>query len=292
MNELVAVAVIVAAVSGQPLTRADREVARLQAHFAQVDRELAARDVSHLTPDQRHARATHIARLRSYAATGEFPKNTRHPGAYVPYFVDDSGTRCAMGYLIEQSGHGDFVARVNARRNYAYIADIARDPELGPQLRDWLDANGLSLNEAARIQPAYGPGPCTPSGCLPEEGEPEVATSYKVGSAVAIVGGLTSVALNTSLVNLGLSRSASGWIGIAAGGAAIALGASALDQPEEYATLVMVNGAVGMLAAGIGVYALLSPAAPTTTARAESRLTGSPWVAPDGRSGVLLNFRF
>ena len=290
MNELVAVAVIVAAVSGQPLTRVDREVVRLQAHFAQVDRELAARDVSHLTPDQQHARATHIARLRAYAATGVFPKNTRHPGAYVPYFVDDSGTRCAMGFLIEQSGHGDVVARVNARLNYAYIAEIALDPELGPQLHAWLDANGLALSEAARIQPAYGP--CGQPGCPPEEEEPVVSTSYKVGSAVAIVGGLTTVAINTSLVHLGLSRSASGWIGIAAGGAAMALGASAFDQPGEYTTLVLVNGAVGALAVGVGVYALLSPAVPTTTARAESRLTGSPWVAPDGRSGVLLNFRF
>ncbi len=291
MNEIVAVAVVVAAVSGQPLTRVDREVGRLRDHFAQVDRELAARDLSHLTPAQRQARATHIARLRAYAAAGVFPKNTRHPGAYVPYFVDDAGTRCAMGFLIEQSGGADFVTRVQRRSNYAYVADIARDAELGPPLMTWLDANGLSLDEAARIQPAYGP--CGQPGCpQEEEEEPVVPTSYKIGSTVAIVGGLTSVALNTSLVNLGLSRTASGWIGVAAGGLALALSASALNEPAEYGTLCAVNGAVGILAAGVGVYALLKPAVPTTTAQAEARLTGSPWVAPDGRSGVLLNYRF
>ena len=293
MHELVAVAVVVAAVSGQPIARVDREVVRLRAHFAQVDRELTTRDVSQLTADQRRARATHIARLREYAAAGRFPQNTHHPGAYVPYFVDDVGTRCAMAFLIEQSGGRDLVARVQRRANYAYIDDIARDPEFGPALRAWLAANGLSLDEAARIQPAYGP--CGFPGCPPEEEEPTVSTSYKVGSAVAIASSLTTVAFNSGLVNLGLSRTASGWLGVVAGGATMALGASALDQSEEYKTLFMLNAGVGMVAAGLGVYALLRPAAttgPTVTARSESRLTGSPWVAPDGRSGVLLNFRF
>ena len=288
MNELLVVAVLVAAIGGgQPLNRTDREVTRLQAHFTQVDRGLRARDVSHLTPEQRRARATHIARLRDYAAAGRFPQNTHHPGTYVPYFVDDYGTRCAMAFLIEQSGGGDFVARVQRRSNFAYIDDIASDPELGAELHAWLEANGLSLEEAAAIQPAYGGDPC----CVIDEPE-EVSTSYKVGSAVAFASGLTTVAFNSGLVNLGLSRAASGWIGVAVGGAAMALSASAFDKPEEYNTLRALNAGVGMVAAGFGVYALLRPAAPTATARNESRLTGSPWVAPDGRSGVLLNFRF
>lgn len=292
MLDLVAVAVIVAAVSGQPYARVDREVVRLRAHFTQVDRELIARDVSHLTADQRSARAVHIARLRHYAALGRFPQNTRHPGQYVPYFVDDHGTRCAMAFLIEQSGGGDFVARVQRRSNYAYIDDIARDPEFGAELHAWLEANGLSLEEAASIQPAYDGGPCC---TVDDPEEPVVPTSYKVGSAVAIASSLTSVAFNSGLVNLGLSRTASGWIGVATGGVALALGASALDQPDEYNTLRTLNAGVGLVAAGLGVYALVRPTSqtgPTATARNESRLTGSPWVAPDGRSGVLLNFRF
>ena len=292
MNELLVIAAVVAAVSGQPQTRVDREVVRLRAHFTQVDRELTTRDVSHLTPNQRRARAVHILRLRDYAAAGRFPRNTHHPGVYVPYFVDDYGTRCAMAFLIEQSGAGDYVARVRQRSNFAYIDDIARDPELGPELRAWLEANGLSLQEAAAIQPAYDGGPC----CTVDDPEETVVpTSYKVGSAVAIATGLTTVAFNSGLVNLGLSRTASGWIGVAAGGTAMALSASAFDKPEEYNTLRALNAGVGMVAAGLGVYALLRPAAPATpnaTARNESRLTGSPWVAPDGRSGVLLNFRF
>ena len=291
MNDLVAIAVIVAAVSGQPTARLDREAVRLRDHFTQVDRELRARDVSHLTPSQRQARATHIARLRAYAAAGVFPRNTRHAGAYVPYFVDDSGTRCAMAYLIEQSGAGDFVARVASRLNFAYIADIARDPELGPALRAWLETNGLTLDEAARIQPGYdGGGCCT----IPPSPDPPVPTSYKVGSGAAIVTSVTSVALNASILQLGLSRRAGGWIGVGAGAAALALGASALDNGDEFGTLRMLNMGVGVVAAGIGVYEVLSrpSGVPTGTAQRESRVTGSPWVTPDGQTGVVLNLRF
>ncbi len=280
MAELVAVAVIGAAVAGHPLLPADREVARLRAHFAQVDLELTARDVSHLTPPQRQARQTHIDRLRAYAAAGQFPKNTHHPGEYVPYFVDDRGTRCAMGFLIEQSGSGEFVNRVRQRLNFAYIADIASDPELGPELRVWLEANGLSLDEAARIQPGYD----GPSG-------DQVPAGYKVASAVAIVGGLASVAFNVPLVDVGLSRSVTGLMGVVTGGTAIALAASATDKGHD-ATLLTFNVVVGFAALGGGVYALMRPDCPRDCSRAESRLAGSPWMAPDGRPGVLLNYRF
>ena len=284
MNELIAVAVIVASLGG--------EGTRLRAHFAQLDRELQSRDVSHLTQAQRDARTTHIARLREYAAAGVFPRNTRHPGEFVPYFVDDIGTRCAMAFLIEQSGAGDYVARIAARVNNAYIAEIALDPELGAPLVAWLDANGLSLDEAARIQPAYDGGGC----CTIDDPEPPVATSYKVGSGATIVTGLSSVVLNASLVQLGVSRRLGGWIGLGVGAAGLALGAAAMDKGDSYSTLRTVNSGVGMLAAGLGLYAILSrpTSVPTTTAVVQDapRITGAPWVDPDGRSGVMLSLRF
>jgi hypothetical protein len=288
MYELVVVAVVVAAVSGGPITRHDREVVRLRAHFAQVDRELTARDVSRLSAAQRRARETHIARLRAYAAAGVFPKNTRHPGAYVPYFVDDVGTRCAMAFLIEQSGAGDYVALVAARMNYAYVGAIARDAELGAALREWLDTNGLMLDEAARIQPAYGGDPCC---TIPDDPPATVATSYKVGSGAAVVTGLSTIALNASLLRFGLSRRAGGWIGVGVGTAGFLLGASALDNGDEYATWRLLNGGIGVVAVGVGLHALLgsAPAEPTHVA---SRFTGAPWVAPDGRSGILVNVSF
>ena len=127
------------------------ENARIRSHLATVESELRATDVSALTPPQRQARLRNLDVLHQYWVHGVFPANTDFPGHFVPYFVDRYGTRCAMAYLIEQSGHADLVARIAATHNNAYVRDLKGDPELVTWLRD----NGLTAAEAARIQPTY-----------------------------------------------------------------------------------------------------------------------------------------
>jgi hypothetical protein len=56
--------------------------------------------------------------------------------------------------LLARSGRRDLVDKVAATRNNAYIPELANDPELVA----WLEASGLSLEEAARIQPSYRDG--------------------------------------------------------------------------------------------------------------------------------------
>lgn len=128
------------------------ETARIRQHLATVEAELRDRDVSALTPAQRQARAKNLDVLHEYWERGVFPVNTDFPARRVPYFIDHLGTRCAMAYLIERSGRGDIVRRIALTHNNAYIRDLKGDAELGAWLRD----NGLTVTEAARIQPAYG----------------------------------------------------------------------------------------------------------------------------------------
>jgi hypothetical protein len=128
------------------------EVARLRAHFDSVDGELRHPNTIQLTPGQRMARATLIGWLHEYRDGGRFPRNDRFPGLAVPFFRDDEGVLCAMAHLIERSGRGDLVDRVALTRNNAFIGELADDPALGA----WLDSVGLSVAEAARIQPTYG----------------------------------------------------------------------------------------------------------------------------------------
>lgn len=129
-----------------------QETARLRAHFATVEQELLGRDVSALSPKQQAARADQIRRLRAYANAGEFPQNDYHPGVSVPYFRDARGNLCAMAFLIAASGRGDIVDHIARTRNYDYIPDLVEVPGLA----GWLEDNGLTVAEAARIQPAYG----------------------------------------------------------------------------------------------------------------------------------------
>ncbi|HVK78830.1 MAG TPA: hypothetical protein VM734_36270 [Kofleriaceae bacterium] len=128
----------------------DAEVARIQHHLAGAEAQLRAADVRGLSPDQRARRAALIDELARYRARGRFPRNLDF-AARTPYFIDARGVRCAMAHLIETHGGGALVARVAATANNAYVAELAGDPELIA----WLDANGLTVGEAARIQPSY-----------------------------------------------------------------------------------------------------------------------------------------
>ena len=143
--------VVLAVASPEPSPRR-LEVARLQAHFDSVDAELRHAGGPRLTSSQRVARATLIGWLQEYRNAGEFPRNERFASP-MPIFRDDHGALCAMAYLIDQSGRGDLVDRIAMTRNSAFIAELADDPAL----RAWLDSVGLSVNEAARIQPTYTP---------------------------------------------------------------------------------------------------------------------------------------
>lgn len=75
----------------------------------------------------------------------------RYPGRRLPIFVDDVGTRCAMGHLIERGGGGDLVRHVSSRHNLARVHQLAALPAFVA----WLLDNGLTVDEAALIQPTY-----------------------------------------------------------------------------------------------------------------------------------------
>jgi hypothetical protein len=127
------------------------EVARLRAHFDSVLSELNLRGVSHLRATQRSARAQLVRALARYRDAGVFPHNHDFLGERVPYFRDEHGTLCAMAYLVASTGRDDLVDEIARARNNAYIPDLGEDPRLVA----WLDSVGLTVAEAARIQPEY-----------------------------------------------------------------------------------------------------------------------------------------
>ena len=253
------------------------EQARVRAHFDSAEREVRGNPVSGLSTAQRAARARALDRLHTYAMRGVFPRNRDFPGALVPYFVDRvTGTRCAMAYLIEESGARAFVARVAATHNNARIPEIERDP----QLIAWLEENGMTPEEAARIQPSY---------C----GEPEyqrrpgfcgATTEYKIATGVSVAADMVTVALNVRHTRL--SRSLTGSLGIASGVIGIALGVNDLAGPPpgtgaygSRITLGFLNIGVGAATVGFGVYGA------KRRPRTQSHLSFAPWLDSNGAPG-------
>jgi len=249
--------------SGDPDSQHRRlEVARLQAHFDSVDAELRLPTVRPLTPAQRTVRATLIGWLREYREAGSFPRNDRFPEQAMPFFRDSRGVLCAMAYLIDRSGRRDLVDRVASTRNNAFIPELAGDPAL----RAWLDSVGLSVAEAARIQPWYGPPP-------DESAERGVSASYALTSILVSGSSLTTLGLNA----IAPSR-ATGWAGVLAGTAGLVAGAVKLDEAGATDDVAGANMIAGGGALVFGLYRLLAP--PPSS----SNVSISPVVMPTAQS--------
>ncbi|MEM6788838.1 MAG: hypothetical protein AAF928_16270 [Myxococcota bacterium] len=141
--------------SGPVFCSPREERRRLDLHFRRVLRHLRSRPPAGLSRRARRRRAKHLTALERYRRRGLFPLNERHAGRRVPIFVDDHGTHCAMGHLIARAGGTslvDFVAQTN---NLGRVHELAAVPAFAA----WLAANGLTVDEAALIQPQYCSAP-------------------------------------------------------------------------------------------------------------------------------------
>jgi len=106
--------------------------------------------VSHLDRELQLVRRLLLDELDRYVGAGQFPLNHDFSDLQ-PYFVDAHGTRCAVAHLMEVSGEGELVAAVARSRNNARVRELAHEPGV----LAWLAAAGLTVAEAALIQPEY-----------------------------------------------------------------------------------------------------------------------------------------
>jgi hypothetical protein len=171
-------------------------------------------------------------------------------------------------------------------RIYELISGPADDPEL----RAWLDSVGLSLAEAARIQPAYEPPPDVP-------GDQSVSANYALTSILVSGASLTTLGLN-----LITPSKSTGWAGVIAGGMGVIAGAANLDGNDGTDKVTAANMIIGGGAIAAGLYRLLSPgrARPEDglshqSAGSNARVAISPLVIPASgtpRLGLAMHTSF
>ena len=263
-----------------------KEADRLRLHFAEVEREMLSRDISGLRAAERAARAEQIGQLRRYAARGAFPRNSWHPGQRMPYFRDTRGNLCALAFLIAASGRGDLVDQIARTRNYAFVPDLIEVPGIAK----WLEEHGLSVAEAARIQPTYGGDPC----CGIEHPTVQAPSGkYLAASAGASTLSALSIAWNARSTDRVAVQRWRGFFGAGVGGANLVLGFSKLgsDGWENQAAAIW-NIAIGATAGFLGVRALV--AKPAAEAGTPARLTAAPvaWAGSAPGIGLTGRFRF
>ncbi|MFO0745294.1 MAG: hypothetical protein U1F43_06390 [Myxococcota bacterium] len=133
---------------GRRPTAADSEDARMRAHFALAARILRARPA---TSPALAARRAHILDLvDTYRDKGSVPMNDL-VGERRPVFIDEAGTICAVGYLIEQTAGRDLAETVAARFRTSYVDEMHGLPALDA----WVAGSGFTAAELALVQPAY-----------------------------------------------------------------------------------------------------------------------------------------
>lgn len=238
---------------------------------------LERRDVSALTDAQRANRAAAIALLTVYRDAGAFPIN-RDFDTYTPYFVDPvTGVRCAVGELMARTGHEAMVQRIATFDNHVRVLDLAGDAEV----RAWLETYGLTLEEAARIQPMYGPVE------LPPEPPAPNVTDTQLHSTL----GVTSVLSLAQVVSLTrpMPRVVSG-LGVVAGLAGVVTAMVADDRDGAR----LATGLTGMASAALGARRLWPPDRPkASVAASEERLRWSVSPTLDARRmQFTLGWRF
>lgn len=269
----------------------DIEVHRIRTHFDSVLIELSARDLHGLNPAQRSHRATLIRELDTYRVHGVFPHNYDFARP-TPYFVDrKTGTLCAVANLLARSGRRDIVDRVARANNNVWVAELAGDTAFA----SWLDANGLTLDEAARIQVPY----------VAPTSNAEIArqVTFGVAGSLGLITAATTSLWNSTANSDGHSRLLN-WTGVVSGTTSLVAGALIAKTPmtrREFGSLGLVTAGIGALSIGVSTHsfsrhnAIVS--AQREAAEKEKRSVAadasiSPIVTTNGAAGVGVSVRF
>lgn len=121
----------------------------IQTHLSSVLTILRANPGTDLSKEQFRSRMHLIGLLDGYRQAGNFPMNY-YRNERIPVFIDEHNTHCAVGYLMQQTGHEAMARRIAATDNYVWVKDI-KDGEVPA----WQVASGFSMDELKLIQGAY-----------------------------------------------------------------------------------------------------------------------------------------
>lgn len=221
INPLIHDESFVAAFGVQPDKTTDEQL-RIQTHLSYAEHVLRMVSPAGLTKDQLAKRTVVLDLLQQYWQAGKFPANKDYPGERRPCFIDAEGNICAVGYLVEQTKGHEMAEAINAKHQYDFLLDMKE-----PALEAWAKEYGLTLEECAVIQPAYGPPP------PPQIETREVKTGYGISSG--IMGG-ANIAFNiANLSNRWKHSPVLSYLGILAGTGQVLMGATNIKKSStEY----------------------------------------------------------
>ncbi|MFK8045851.1 MAG: toxin-antitoxin system YwqK family antitoxin [Crocinitomicaceae bacterium] len=121
----------------------------IQTHLEHVIPILKSNPTTFLSFKQKMNRVRLINLLENYSKVGQFPVNNYREDR-IPVFIDEYNTHCAVGHLLEKTGHDALAKRIAKTNNYAWVKEIK-----DPALLEWQKSSGLTVEELKLIQGAY-----------------------------------------------------------------------------------------------------------------------------------------
>jgi len=260
---------------------------RISAHLEYAETELRKRDVSKLSAEMRRKRERMLDLLHEYRSAGAFPKNYER-SERKPCFIDQNGTICAVGYLVEQTAGRPVAEAINSRHQYATIMEMN-----DRKVDEWIAQSGLSKEECAMIQPQYAPGAT--------QNVNNVKPSYAISSTLLMGVNAASTVVNGIQVATGSMRGGALALGIIGGTGQITLGIIGFKKKADGTGIVrttgygntsqrnisVVNMALGSLTLGMSIWNIA-----TNRKAMERRSAWDIRSFPDanGKSGMALAF--
>jgi len=216
---------------------------RIITHLEYIENLLRSKDVSNLSAELKTKRKHLLDLLHNYWTNGIFPKNYDFADQRKPCFIDKDGTICAVGYLVKQTTSRQVADEINFKHKYDEL--LAMNNQI---VDKWVLTSGLTKEECAMIQPAYGPTPVYSNNYI--------SPAYGISSS--IIGGLN---LSLNIINgiqlgKGTTNKTVPIIGLITGAGQIALGFAMFPKEqmtwggssytnESQKTLSMVNIVLG-----------------------------------------------
>ncbi|MEM6805662.1 MAG: T9SS type A sorting domain-containing protein, partial [Bacteroidota bacterium] len=161
--------------------------ARIAKHLERVGELLQNRKPFPLNAQQSENREALLSILKNYERRGQFPINTYHLDRQ-PYFIDNEGTACAVGHLLQKSGYQGFAKQISQEMNYAYLLDMPYK-----EIETWSWEHGFSKEELALIQPGYQPSVSWESVGAGTNGEITALYGDEVNQRLIVAGNFTEL---------------------------------------------------------------------------------------------------
>lgn len=258
---------------------------RIQTHFAYVEKLLRQKDLSHLTPELQQQRTHLLQLLHQYSAAGIFPRNYDYKDCRKPCFIDKDNRICAVGYLIEQTAGRPIAEQINGKHQYDEL--LAMNDQT---VNNWIEKSGLTKEECAMIQPAYGPPPTYSYN--------HISPAYGISSSVLSGMNLSANTINVIQIAKGSNNKAIGIIGLITGTGQTVLGITNFPKTtdnfygnttnESQKTLSMINIGLGTSTMIVSAWNLITDKKPR-----DKKVTWNinSFQTPNNNTGVAFSIR-